>query len=341
MDKINLKLVRKWGIVFTAFLILFATPIGLLSNVFAQGQETCPATGDWIKIEGLSGTTFTYTAPEGKLVAETCYKASTEVVFETINPPQSSVTVTSTVGHDLSHASFRLVDEPEPTPTNTPTDPPTPTPTNTPTDPPTPTPTNTPTFTPTPPFTPTPTFTSTPTFTPTPTFTSTPTEELEYYPLTLEGLCSGSLASIAVTQADENTISWRVSNANSEAVSFNWTANNGQSGSGTAPAYGSTTFITEIDGFSVSLEYTLNNEPVEELASVEPCEPEQETEEPTPTPTATEEPTPAPTDSEPDQPAGGSGPSAIRTFAPIVFGLAGVATLITIAIDSKIKQRIN
>jgi len=329
MDKINLKLVRKWGIVFTAFLILFATPIGLLSNVFAQGQETCPASGDWIKVDGLSGTSYTYTAPEGKLIAETCYKASTFVINDIINPPQKTVTVVSTVGHDLSHASFRLVDEPSPSPTPTKTFTPTPTFTSTPTDEPTPSPTPTETFTPT------------PTFTSTPTFTPTPTEELEYYPLTLEGLCSGSVASITVTQADENTITWRVSNANSEAVSFNWLANNGQSGSGTAPANGSTSFITEIDGYSVALEYALNNEPVEELASIEPCEPEQETEEPTPTPTATEEPTPAPTDSEPDQPAGGSGPSAIRTFAPIVFGLAGVATMITIAIDSKIKQRIN
>ncbi|HAF61988.1 MAG TPA: hypothetical protein DCK95_06650 [Anaerolineaceae bacterium] len=370
MDKINLKTVQKWGIVFAAFLLLFATPIGLLSDVFAQGQETCPASGDWIKVDSLSGETYTYTAPEGKLIAETCYKAGTEVVFKTIAPPASSVTVISTVGHDLSHASFRLVDEPNPSPTptepftptptftSTPTEPFTPTPTDeftpTPTDEFTPTPTDEFTPTPTEEFTPTPTdeFTPTPTdeFTPTPTeeFTPTPTEEMEFVPLTISGLCSGAVASIGAVQTEENTITWRVSNNNNQAVSFTWTANNGQSGSATAPANGSTSFITAIDGSVISLEYFLNEEPMKERTSIDPCEAQQETQEPTPTQTeevtptedSTEDPTALPTDSQPDQPAGGSGPSLMTTIIPFMIGISGIAAVSTIVLKNK-KEKIS
>jgi len=75
-------------------------------------QETCPSGGDWVKIEGLSGTSFTYTAPEGKVIVAWCYKASTFVESGVVDPPQTSYTVTSTVGHDLSHASFQLADAP-------------------------------------------------------------------------------------------------------------------------------------------------------------------------------------------------------------------------------------
>ena len=75
-------------------------------------QETCPSGGDWVKVEGLSGTSFTYTAPEGKVIVAWCYKASTSVISGVVDPPQTSYTVISTVGHDLSHASFQLADAP-------------------------------------------------------------------------------------------------------------------------------------------------------------------------------------------------------------------------------------
>jgi hypothetical protein len=289
---------------------MVTTVLILMNPVFAQGQETCPATGDWVKIEGLSGKEYIYTAPEGKLIAETCYKAGTEVEYDTISPPQKTVTVTSTVGFDLSHASFRLVDEPQPSPT--PTDEPTPSPT--PTDEPTPSPT--------------------PTDEPTPN--PTPIEELDFEPLILTGICSGSVAGIGVFQASEETITWTVSNENDIAVSFNWLANNGQSGSGTAPANGSANFVTDIDGYAVELDYVLGDETMEEQASIEPCEPQQETEEPTPT--ATEEPTEEPEateDPEPDQPAGGMGPSIISTIIPFALGLTGIAAVATIVMKNK------
>jgi hypothetical protein len=82
------------------------------------GQQTCPSGGDWTKVDGLSGTSYTFNAPNGYLVAETCYKASTTVVYGAVNPPAGSATVTSSVTNqngnvqDLSHASFRLVTVP-------------------------------------------------------------------------------------------------------------------------------------------------------------------------------------------------------------------------------------
>ncbi|MDY6847310.1 MAG: hypothetical protein SVP52_09270 [Chloroflexota bacterium] len=360
------KNVMQWSIGLMATLLIVMTPLIFINPVIAKGQETCPKTGTWVKKDGLSGTHYTYTAPEGKLIAETCYKAATYVIYNLITPPKKSVTVTSTVGHDLSHASFRLVNKPNPSPIPTKTFTPTPTFTQTPTDDPTPSPTPTETFTSTPTFTQTPTddptpsptptetFTSTPTFTQTPTdkptLSPTPTEELEFISLSLSGICSDSVTSIGVLQLSENTITWSVNNENNQPISFNWSANNGQSGSATAPANGGTSFITDIDGYAVLLEYSVNNEVVQEQASIEPCEPQQETEEPTPAPSSTpteapteettEEPTTHPTDSQPDQPAGGSGPSLVTTIIPFMIGIFGFAAVSTIALKNK-KEKIS
>lgn len=143
------------------------------NSVIAQGQEVCPNTGNgWIKIDNLNGYTFTYTAEEGFLVAESCYKASTNVVYETYEPPQETVVIT-TLDHELSHVSVRVVQE-QVTPTSTPvvTETPEPTPTTTPviTETPEPTPTTTPVIT----ETPEPTPTTTPVITLTPNPTATP-----------------------------------------------------------------------------------------------------------------------------------------------------------------------
>lgn len=148
---------KKFSIVVIALLFIFiAIPVS------AQGQDTCPVGDGWVKIEPLSGLSYEYTAPEGKLIAESCYKVgSHDPVFQTYDPAQSSVTVTSTLFNspggaictapgvpepgcayqDLSHASFRLIDDPG---TETPTATPTETLTETPTDTPTPTATPTP-----------------------------------------------------------------------------------------------------------------------------------------------------------------------------------------------------
>ena len=301
MDKNTKTTFFKWGIILIAIFLMVATSLILMNPVSAQGQETCPNSGDWIKVDGLSGKNFSYTAPDGKLVAETCYKAATYVIFDTISPPQKTINITSTVGHDLSHASFRLVEAPKPSPTPTETFTPTPTETFT--------PTPTETFTPTP----------TETFTPTPTeeFTPTPTDELDFIPLSFSGVCSGSLVDLSTVEEDELYITWTVRNENDQPISFNWSANNGQSGSGTAPANGSANFITDIDGASISLAYTFLNEDVQEQASVLPCDPQQET----------EEPTPQPTDSQPDEPAGGSGPSLIASIVPFIVGIPGIAAV--------------
>ena len=170
-------------------------------RVYAQA-ETCPDGGAWVKVDDINDQSILYTAPEGKLIAESCYKAGTELVYDTYEPPVDEVTLTSSVLNpvgnnfqDISHASFRLVDGPTetvtPTETTTPTETGTPEVTETPeeTEPPeTATPTETPeeteppeTATPTetpeetePPETETPPVTETPTETETPTQTETP-----------------------------------------------------------------------------------------------------------------------------------------------------------------------
>ncbi len=107
------------GLKILAFVAIIVLALGITAAASAAPdtkplavQETCPAGGDWVKVEGLSGTSYTYTAPAGKVIVGWCYKASTFVVFGVVDPPQTSYTVTSTVGHDLSHASFQLAEEP-------------------------------------------------------------------------------------------------------------------------------------------------------------------------------------------------------------------------------------
>ena len=165
-----MKVVRNILLLALGALLLVAS-FGSGRTVTAQGQEVCPNTGNgWIKFDNLSGFVFTYTAPDGYLVAESCYKAATEVVYETYDPPQKSIVIT-TFRHEISHVSVRIVPEPTPTPTQTPTQTATPTSTNTPTQ--TPTETATPTSTSTNTPTQTPTETATPA-TPTSTITDTP-----------------------------------------------------------------------------------------------------------------------------------------------------------------------
>jgi len=259
--KMKDKLIKNKWIVTIVLLaaVLFSTAYFGETAVFAQGQETCPDGGDWIKVDGLTGKSYTYNAPAGKVIIETCYKAGTEVVYDTINPPQTSVTVTSEFQFDLSHASFRLANQ---TPTPTPTYTFTPTPTQT------FTPTPTQTFTPTP----TQTFTPTPTDPVTPTPTETPTDEPDLEELILTGIC----ADLVVSSVGSNQISWTVTNNNDEAISFSWTANNGEFGNEVAPANGSVSFMTENDGTQVTISYLLDNEEVEDMAEAEACEVQQE-----------------------------------------------------------------
>lgn len=78
-----------------------------------KGEDTCPQTSPWVKVEGLDETSYTYTAPAGMVIVEVCYKASNDVIYLAGNY-QNSITITSTVTNDkgkvqdLSHASFML-----------------------------------------------------------------------------------------------------------------------------------------------------------------------------------------------------------------------------------------
>ncbi|WP_225755372.1 hypothetical protein [Actinotalea sp. Marseille-Q4924] len=83
---------------------------GVCPDTFVEGV------GGWFKYDGLNGETFSVPAMDGYVVAEVCYKASTEVVY------LGAVTsVTSTVLNDngkaqaLSHVSVRYVPVTQPT----------------------------------------------------------------------------------------------------------------------------------------------------------------------------------------------------------------------------------
>jgi hypothetical protein len=256
-------------------------------QVFANGQEVCPHGGAWTKVDGLTGKSYTFNAPSGKVIVETCYKAGTEVVYDTINPGETSVTVTSAFQFDLSHASFRLDDiKEEPT--------------------------------------------------------EEPTEEPKFSPLTVSGECLG----IEDVQTSAAQIQWTVKNENENAISFSWSANNGQSGNGVVPGFGTTSFTTNGDGTSVTVTYVVENSETETTSSVEAC-----SEEPTPTPTEPPKettPTPDPTetgeptesepkvDPKPDLAAGGSAP----TLGSLITLLSVTGTVIGLVhyLTKKIKK---
>ncbi|MBW6466406.1 MAG: hypothetical protein K0B06_07890 [Brevefilum sp.] len=121
---------RTTHITLLALAIVLVSAFGFTAIASAQG-DVCPSGGSWVKVEGINAQSYTYTAPSGKLIVETCYKAGTTLVYNVINPGVSSITVTSTVWNptennyqNISHASFRLADPPTPTPTQpTPTQP--------------------------------------------------------------------------------------------------------------------------------------------------------------------------------------------------------------------------
>ena len=130
-----------WTLIIAAILMSALAFSVLYGNVTAQGQDTCPDGGEWVKVDGINQQNYEYTAPEGYVIIETCYKAGTELVTETIDPPQTTITLTSEVENpegnafqDISHASFRLQAIATSTPTMTPTPTQTPTVTPTPTD---------------------------------------------------------------------------------------------------------------------------------------------------------------------------------------------------------------
>jgi len=86
-------------------------------------DQVCSHDGDWVKIDGLSSNSYTYTIPDGKQVVEVCYKAGNNTYTYSVIPPATgSISITNDqfenkedkAYYDLSHASFRLQDKTTP-----------------------------------------------------------------------------------------------------------------------------------------------------------------------------------------------------------------------------------
>ncbi|OGC44844.1 hypothetical protein A2V54_03565 [candidate division WWE3 bacterium RBG_19FT_COMBO_53_11] len=108
--------------IFTSLTLLFQSLIGVFSYLPAPAyaaQEVCPKGNGWTSHIDVNDTSYAYDAPDGWLISEWCYKAARVVNQGVVDPPQSSVTLESTVENqngqvqDISHASFLLVPEPE------------------------------------------------------------------------------------------------------------------------------------------------------------------------------------------------------------------------------------
>jgi hypothetical protein len=121
---------RTTYITLLAFAMVLVSAFGFTARVSAQA-DVCPSGGDWVKFNDIDALSYTYNAPAGKLIVESCYKAGTTLRYASYNPGVTSIKLDSDVLNptdnnfqDISHASFRLADPPTPTPTQpTPTQP--------------------------------------------------------------------------------------------------------------------------------------------------------------------------------------------------------------------------
>ena len=98
--------------------------LGESPPVLGANPNICPHGGDWHKIDGVDAQSVSFTAPEGKVIVESCYKAGQALRYSSYSPGVKSVTLTTNVLNpqgvccqDISHATFRLADAPvTPTP---------------------------------------------------------------------------------------------------------------------------------------------------------------------------------------------------------------------------------
>ncbi len=166
---------------------------------------------------------------------------------------------------------------------------------------------------------------------PTPTQpTITPEDPKDFQDLTLAGRCLGFEEEEVVTLSSA-TIEWTVSNSNDDPINFSWSANNGESGNGTAPANGSTTFQTSGTGNSVTLTYSSSNGDEQTGLTVEVCEEEPKDE---PKDEPIDEPKSS-VDPQPDQPAGGSGPAVLPLLATLLVGGSSIGLASRIILKKK------
>ncbi|MDO8150501.1 LPXTG cell wall anchor domain-containing protein [Isoptericola sp. b408] len=80
-----------------------------------NGQATCPADGEWSKIDDLTGTEYLAEASEGHLIAEVCVKSARTVERLLVDPPAKTFLIVSPSDNgkgsvqEISHVSIREV----------------------------------------------------------------------------------------------------------------------------------------------------------------------------------------------------------------------------------------
>jgi len=104
-------------------MLVLSSGVALIATAApANAADTCPAGGEWTKVDGLSSLTHTIDAPAEMLIAEVCAKSATNLVQFPLNPPQASYEFDAEAlgllgpqgqPQELSHISYRLVDVPE------------------------------------------------------------------------------------------------------------------------------------------------------------------------------------------------------------------------------------
>lgn len=115
------------GLVTLAFVAVLLVPVAGLAT--GGGQDTCPEGNGWVKVDGLSGLSYTYTPPEGYTVSQNCMKVGSHDPVIGSGPTVTNSTLFNSPGNlpngavctapgvpvngcalqNISHASFLLV----------------------------------------------------------------------------------------------------------------------------------------------------------------------------------------------------------------------------------------
>ncbi len=77
---------------------------------------------------------------------------------------------------------------------------------------------------------------------------------------------------LSVVCLDTGNHEWTVTNPNSQAIDFSWSSTSGEEGTGSAPANGSTTFLTSIKAQNVTITYLLNGGQVTKTKHGDKCD---------------------------------------------------------------------
>jgi hypothetical protein len=97
------------------FILVAMLSLTVFAAASATAQETCPTGGGWTKVEEpdgtISGTTISFSIPEGYIVTDVCVKAGT-TLYNWSGSAEDHFGWNVGGDHDVSHYSYKMIEAP-------------------------------------------------------------------------------------------------------------------------------------------------------------------------------------------------------------------------------------